>query len=225
MTYLQAYELGAYYPMAIKVLAEKKEKDKGLKNLLNIFLEYVEKFDLNNTNGENDFSYFASERFLDRVQAKLSTSEEPLLYYAWLLGKSISALDWMIRHNGDESVINGLKLEALNALKKLSINYILDDTSNALVDLKELIKKKDMEKDSKMSINIDNLSNSGSLQIGAENIQNIDINNITIGEFIKKIQESDLEDNIKSDLISQIKKILEHPLVVSIIGALAGSAI
>ena len=187
MTYLQAYELGAYYPMAIKILAEGKSEDKNLKYLLDIFLKYVEKFDLNNLNGLNDLQYFISEDFLNKVSIKLSTSEEPLLYYAWSLGRSISALDWMISHNGDKEVINTLKKEALEALQDLSINYTLDDTSKALEDLKELVKKKDIKKEDGMSINIGKV-NANNVQIGDENTQNIrNTQNITIGELIKKI--------------------------------------
>jgi hypothetical protein len=67
-----------------------------------------------------------------------------------------------------------------------------------------------------------NITGAGSVQIGDYNTQNI-INSFEA--LVKKIQSAEASDAEKAEAQGLLKRLLEHPLVVSVLGAAAGSVI
>lgn len=70
------------------------------------------------------------------------------------------------------------------------------------------------------SMQIATLNVHGPTQVGNGNVQNI--NNV-FNQLLQKIDESDAEEEDKKEAKSRLSKFLEHPLVGSIVGGLAGS--
>lgn len=70
------------------------------------------------------------------------------------------------------------------------------------------------------SMQIATLNVNGPAQVGNGNIQNI--HNI-FNQLLQKIDESEATDDEKAEAKSRLTKFLEHPLVGSIVGGLAGS--
>ncbi|HET8800009.1 MAG TPA: hypothetical protein VFN01_02390 [Marinobacter sp.] len=64
-----------------------------------------------------------------------------------------------------------------------------------------------------------NINGAQSVQVGDYNTQNI-INSFEV--LVKKIEDSNTPDNQKAEAKSLLRKLLEHPAVVSVIGAAAG---
>jgi len=225
MTLVQAYELGVYYPIAIKIMAE-KTNNTNLKVLLESFLEYVSIFDLDNKNGQNNFEYFISDEFLNQVSIKLSTSDNKKLYDAWSLGRSVSTLDWLLKNGSDNSgVIEYLVDEEKTAIDKLELNYTLtlDRVDASLMELKTLMEEKDDEEKGRTVIKVDGnnnkIANGNEIQIDSGNVS-IKVENMTLDELKQHLDK--LDETQKKNFI---KKITEHPLFISILGGLAGGVI
>jgi|SRR5450830_244082 len=70
------------------------------------------------------------------------------------------------------------------------------------------------------SMQIATLNVHGPAQVGNGNVQNI--SNV-FNQLLQKIDESDATDEEKKEAKSRLSKFLEHPLVGSIVGGLAGS--
>jgi len=230
MTLVQAYELGVYYPIAIKIMAE-KTNNTNLKVLLETFLEYVHIFDIDNKNGKNNFEYFISEEFLNKVSIKLSTGENKKQYHAWSLGRSVSTLDWLLKNGSDNSdVIGHLMVEAKTAIDKLELNYTLtfDRIDASLMELKTLIEEKDDEEKGRTMIKINGDGNSvingSGNKIDSDNVS-VKIEGMTLDElkqYLDKLDETEQKSFIKKMIEHPLFK---HPLVVSILGGLSGGVI
>lgn len=225
MALVQAYELGVHYPIAIKIMAEKTHSS-NLKVLLERFLEYVSIFDIGNKNDKNNFEYFISEEFLNKVSVKLSTGDNKKQYYVWSLGRSVSTLDWLLKNGSDNSgVIGHLMDEAKTAIDKLELNYTLtlDRVDASLVELKTLIEEKDDEERGRTVIKVDGYNNTvvngNGNKINSDNIS-VKIESMTLDELK---QHLDKLDEIEQK--SFIEKIAKHPLFVSILGGLAGGSV
>ncbi len=216
MTYTQAYQFGTLLPIAMKILQAGKTENELL---FDSFMEYINKLNLNNPNGEDDMNYFASESFFNKVTAKLTILGSEI-YNAWSLGRLVCTLDWMIEHNGKKDIIDTLKVQTIDILKSLSIDYQLYDTNKALVELKEILKKRDeeMKKPGKIVVNVDGKKHN--LQIGNGNTQyNIEI---ALNELKEKIEQADASQKEKNEAKSLLQKLLEHPLVSAIVGGSIG---
>jgi len=67
-----------------------------------------------------------------------------------------------------------------------------------------------------------NISGNSSVQIGNHNTQNV-IN--AFDSLIKEIESANASDDDKQEAKSRLKEFLEHPLVVAVLGAAAGSIV
>ena len=229
MSLEKAFNFGCSYPMALKILAEKNGGDKhgeSIDYILGEFLEQAKYLGFPVPSSlEEQLVYFSSEKFIKDASIKFSLdSEEKCL--AWAAGRDAIALDWLLRHRdeGNQNIvaIEYLKIQVKTTLNKLGIesgDFIGLNDINAS-GLKNYFKEMDKKTSNNSVTKIEISGGNNNFQVGDNNKQVI---NNGINGLINYIENSNVPEQEKQEVKSQLKNLLKHPLLSAIAGGLIGS--